>query len=163
MTKSDVMKQFAAVVLCLGVLSGVFGAELTPPELDSTRTGPFSPAKALTSFHLQSEAMIELVASEPHVIDPISIAFDEHLRMWVVEMTDSPNGPPQDAPPLSRIRLLEDRDRDGVYETATVFADKLLFATGIQPWRGGVIVTFAGEVGYFKEQDGDGKADLRLV
>lgn len=161
MTKSDVMKQFAAVVLCLGVLSGAFGAELTPPELDSTRTGPFSPAKALTSFHLQPETMIELVASEPHVIDPISIAFDEHLRMWVVEMTDYPNGPPQDAPPLSRIRLLEDRDRDGVYETATVFADKLLFATGIQPWRGGVIVTFAGEVGYFKDQDGDGKADLR--
>lgn len=156
--------------VCLSVLCGFFagnaapyvqGGELVPPPLDSTKIGPFSPEKALKSFQLQKGAMIELVASEPSVIDPVSIAFDEHLRMWVVEMTDYPNGPPKDAPPLSRIRLLEDRDQDGKYETATVFADKLLFATGLQPWRGGVIVTFAGEVGYFKDQDGDGKADLR--
>ena len=162
MTKTGVMKQIvAAAVLWLGVLSGAIGGEVTSPAMDSTKNGPFSPAKAIESFRLQPETTIELVASEPNVIDPISIAFDEHLRMWVVEMTDYPNGPPKDAPPLSRIRLLEDKDRDGVYETATVFADKLLFATGLQPWRGGVIVTFAGEVGYFKDQNGDGKADLR--
>jgi len=146
------------LVVGMGVVSG---GELTPPALDSTKSGPYSPGKAIESFHLQEGVEIELVACEPNVIDPVSIAFDEHLRMWVVEMTDYPNGPTKDAPPLSRIRLLEDKNGDGVYETATVFADKLLFVTGLQPWRGGVIVTFAGEVGYFKDLDGDGKGDLR--
>lgn len=62
---------------------------------------PILPFKGLTSFHVQPGNRIELVASEPLVIDPVSIAFDEHLRLWVVEMTDYPNGPPADAAPLS--------------------------------------------------------------
>lgn len=76
-------------------------------------------------------------------------------------MSDYPNGPEPGKPPLSRIKLLEDKDGDGRYETAHVFADKLLFATGVQPWDGGVIVTLAGEVAYFKDTDGDHKADVR--
>ena len=61
---------------------------------------------------------------------------------------------------LSRIRLLEDRDGDGFYETSHDFRDHLLFATGIQPWRGGVIVTLSGRVVWMKDTDGDGKADV---
>lgn len=104
---------------------------------------------------------IEIVAAEPEVIDPVAIQFDEHGRLWVVELSDYPNGPEPGKPPLSRIKLLEDKDGDGRYETAHVFADKLLFATGVQPWDGGVIVTLAGEVAYFKDTDGDHKADVR--
>jgi putative membrane-bound dehydrogenase-like protein len=76
-------------------------------------------------------------------------------------MSDYPNGPGPGEPPKSRIKLLEDRDADGRFETAHLFADKLLFATGLQPWRGGAIVTLAGEIAYFKDTDGDHKADVR--
>ena len=133
-------------------------AEEVPP---APIRSPLEPAAALAQFKLAPGLRIELVAAEPEVIDPISLAFDEQGVLWVVEMTDYPNGPTADEPPRSRIRRLQDRDGDGRYETAQVFVDKLLFATGLQPWQGGVIVTLAGEVAYFRDNDGDGVADLR--
>jgi putative membrane-bound dehydrogenase-like protein len=127
----------------------------------AAENSPLSPKAALKRFVLHPKLRIELVACEPQVVDPVAIAFDEDGRLWVVEMRDYPNGPPKGKPPMSRIRLLEDRDGDGFYETARTFADKLPFATGIQPWKGGVIVTLAGEVAYFKDTNGDGRADVR--
>ena len=122
---------------------------------------PLSAEESLKHFRLSSGLKIELVAAEPEVIDPISIAFDEAGTLWVVEMTDYPNGPRPGEPPLSRIRSLQDLNRDGRYETSRVFVDQLLFATGVQPWNGGVIVTLAGEVAWFHDSNGDGKADVK--
>ncbi len=102
---------------------------------------------------------VELVAHEPNVIDPVDIRFDEDGRMWVVEMRDYPTGSP-DGKVHSRISVLDDNDGDGLFETAKVFADKLRFATGLQPWNGGVFVTMAGEIAYLKDTTGDGRADL---
>ncbi|MGE0606810.1 MAG: PVC-type heme-binding CxxCH protein [Pirellulales bacterium] len=122
---------------------------------------PLSPHDSLRHFQLaDAELKIELAACEPQVVDPVAIRFDEDGRMWVVEMRDYPNGPADGSPPLSRIVVLEDRDDDGFYESSTLFADKLLFATGVQPWKGGVFVTLAGRVGYMKDTDGDGRADV---
>ena len=52
-------------------------------------------------------------------------------------MLDYPNGPAQGQPGQGRIKVLEDRDGDGRYEHATVFADKLLFANGLLPGTAG--------------------------
>jgi putative membrane-bound dehydrogenase-like protein len=122
---------------------------------------PLEPADALAEFQLDSELRIELVACEPEVVDPVAMRFDENGRLWVVEMRDYPHGPAEGQPPLSEIKVLDDRDGDGRYETSQTFADHLLFPTGLQPWRGGLIVTLAGEVIYLKDTDGDDKADLR--
>jgi putative membrane-bound dehydrogenase-like protein len=120
---------------------------------------PLEPAEAHRLFQLaDSNLQIELAAAEPDVIDPVAIRFDEDGRMWVVEMRDYPLGVPEG--PISRIRVLEDRDGDGRFETATIFADKLRFATGLQPWKGGVFVTLAGALVYMKDTDSDGRADV---
>lgn len=124
---------------------------------------PLAPAEALKQFQLDPGLTIELVASEPEVIDPVAIRFDEDGRLWVVEMRDYPHGPPEGQPPLSTIRVLEDRDGDGRYETSRLFAEQLLFPTGLQPWQGGLIVTLAEQVVYLKDTDGDGRADQRDV
>jgi len=124
-----------------------------------TPVGPFEPDDALQHFQLAPGLRIELVASEPDVVDPVAVRFDERGRMWVVEMGDYPHGPADGEPPRSCIKVLEDRDGDGRYESVQVFADKLLFATGVQPWRDGVIATRAGEVAYLRDTDGDGRAD----
>ncbi len=147
------MRSFAS---CLLLLFAVSLQAAEPPK------SPLSPEESLKHFVLADPNLqIEIVAAEPEVIDPVAIQFDEHGRLWVVELSDYPNGPEPGKPPMSRIKLLEDKDGDGRYETAHIFADKLLFATGVQPWDGGVIVTLAGEVAYFKDTDGDHKADLR--
>lgn len=124
-------------------------------------TGPVSPRDSLEHLVPHPDLKVELVASEPQVVDPVAIRFDERGRLWVVEMSDYPNGPEPGEKPKSRIRVLRDNDGDGFYETATTFADGLLFANGVQPWKGGVIVTMAGEVAYFRDEDGDDRADLR--
>lgn len=122
---------------------------------------PLSAKDSLKYFRVAAGLKVELVAAEPAVVDPVSIAFDEDGRMYVAEMRDYPTGPAEGAPGMSQIKLLEDRDGDGYYETSHVFAENLLFANGVEPWRGGVIVTLAGEVAWFKDNDGDGRADLR--
>ncbi len=117
-----------------------------------------TPEDSVRHFDIPTGMEIELVASEPQVIDPVAIRFDEHGRMWVVEMNDYPSGNG-----VSRVKVLEDLDSDGTFETAHVFADDLVFATGIQPWKGGVIVTLAGQVVYFEDTDGDHQADQHEV
>lgn len=124
---------------------------------------PLSPRESLQHFRVEPGLAVELVACEPEVIDPIAIRFDEDGRLWVVEMRDYPHGPPGGEPPLSKIRILTDEDGDGRFETSRVFADGLLFPTGLQPWKGGAIVTLAGEVVYLKDTDGAGRADQREV
>jgi putative membrane-bound dehydrogenase-like protein len=122
---------------------------------------PLSPADALQAMVLADSSLrIELAAAEPEVVDPVAIRFDEDGRMWVVEMRDYPLGNPAGGEPLSKIRVLEDRDGDGRFEHATTFADKLLFVTGLQPWKGGVFVTLSGRVAYMKDSDGDGRCDV---
>ncbi len=60
-----------------------------------------------------------------------------------------------------RVQMLEDTDKNGVYDKATTFLDNLAFPNGIHCWRGGVIITMAPEIFYAEDTDGDGKADVR--
>jgi len=132
---------------------------------DSKKTAirsPLSPEEALKQFRIAPGLRIELVACEPQIESPVAMAFDENGRLWVVEMRDYPNGPKPGEKPGGRIRILEDRDGDGVFETSSIFADGLLFANGILPWRGGVIVTAAPAI-FYLPMGPDGKAGKATV
>ncbi len=117
-----------------------------------------SPADALQSFVVAPGFRVELVAAEPLVTDPVAIDFDADLRMYVVEMRGySEDGEKN----LGRIRRLTDRDGDGTYDEAVTFVDGLSWPTGILCYDGGVFVAAAPDLWYFKDTDGDGKADRR--
>src|SRR5438445_534590 len=119
------------------------------------------PAEALKTFKVLDGFRMDLVACEPQLASPVAAAYDEDGRLYVVEMRDYPTPLRPGETPRGRVRLLEDRDGDGVYETATIFADGLHWPTGIACWDGGVFVTAAPDIWYFKDTDGDGKADVR--
>ncbi len=127
------------------------------------RYQPLSPEKALLSFRLSEDFRIELVACEPLVIDPVEIVFDENGKMYVAEMLDYPEDPQRGKPARSRIVILEDTNNDGRVDKRTVFAEPVLQVSGLQPWRGGLIVTSAPDILFLKDTDGDGRADLRKV
>ncbi len=129
------------------------------PPLKSSLSSPQGARKAIDHFRLPQGLRIELVAQEPQVIDPVAMRFDAAGRIWVAEMRDYPHGPGEGQAPSSTIKILEDKDGDGFFESASVFADKLLFANGIQPWKSGVIATIGGRVVYMPDDNGDGKAD----
>src|SRR4051812_21630844 len=122
--------------------------------------GP-APEQVRATFRIDPGLRVELVAAEPAIESPVAMAFDEDGRLWVVEMLDYPDGPPPGGSPEGRIKVLDDRDGDGRYETASVFADGLLFANGLMPWRGGLIVTAAPAILELRDTDGDGTADRR--
>lgn len=125
--------------------------------------GPFTADVAAQKFVLHPDLKIELVACEPDVIDPVHIAFDPQGKLWVVEMTDYPNGPEEGQPGLSRIRVLSDDDGDGRFTNPVTFAEKLLFANGLMFWKDGVIVTTDGKIEFMRDTDRDGKVDERQI
>ena len=120
--------------------------------------GNLSPQQALKTFKMPDGFRIELVASEPEVIDPVDMAIDEDGIMYVVEMGDYPR-----SRGAGRVKRLEDTDGDGRFDWATIFADNLPYPTGVMPWKGGVLVSAAPDILYFKDTNGDGKADVREV
>ncbi len=154
---------FFRLCFYFGLFSTLLGRGLSQaeePRADRPHS-PLNPEESLRWFELDSGFRIELIASEPQVIDPVAIQFDERGRLWVVEMRDYPNGPSDSEPPKSRIKILEDSDFDGRFEKAVVFVDELLFATGIQPYRDGAIVTAGDKVLFLRDTDQDGKADVQ--
>src|SRR5713101_1662142 len=102
----------------LGLLFSLCHLHAEPPG------GPLSPREELATFRVPKGFRVELVASEPDVVDPVAMAFDEDGRLFVAEMRGYPNGGVATGTISSgRIKLLEDRDGDGFYEKSSVFAD----------------------------------------
>ncbi len=126
------------------------------PELP--RLAPLEPAEALGSFRLRPGFRIEQVAAEPLVRDPIAMAFDEDGRLFVVEMRGYSEWREER---LGSVRLLEDTDGDGHFDTSHLFAEGLAWPTAIACWNGGVFVAAAPDVFYLADTDGDGRADRR--
>ena len=118
---------------------------------------PYTPAEALTTFTIEEGFRIEVFASEPMILDPVAMEFDEHGRVFVVEMP----GYPLDVGATGRVKLLEDTNQDGFPDRATVFVDGLVLPTGVLRWKQGILVTDAPNVWYFEDTDGDNRADLR--
>jgi len=116
------------------------------------------PAAALATFEVAPGMTLELVAHEPDVVDPIAMAFDERGRAFVVEMRGYSERR-EDA--LGRVRLLEDTDADGRFDRSRVFADGLKWPTAVICYDGGVFVAATPDVWFFKDSDGDGKADIK--
>jgi putative membrane-bound dehydrogenase-like protein len=134
------------------------------------RFPPIEPTEALKTFQVRDGFRMELLAAEPMVIDPVAAAYNEDGRLYVVEMTDYPyvekeNDKPfaQNTadPPIGRVRLLIDRDGDGTFDESHVVADKLSWPTGVAVWKGGVFVAATPDIWYFKDTDGDHRADVR--
>ena len=125
--------------------------------------GPGAPAEALADLRVVSGLQVELAAAEPLVADPVAIAFDHRGRMWVVEMGDYPSGPGDRASSGSRIKILEDQDDDGYFETAHLFTDQLTFANGLQLWKEGAFVTASGLVAWLADLDGDNACDRQVA
>jgi putative membrane-bound dehydrogenase-like protein len=137
-----------------------FAAEPPLTQQDLPRLKPTEPANVMKTFTVRPGFHLELAAHEPQVVSPVALSFDENGRMYVVEMIDYSE---RRAEKLSRIRLLEDKDGDGVYEKSTVYAEGLAWATGVICFGGGVFVVASPDLIWFKDTNGDGKADQQKV
>jgi putative membrane-bound dehydrogenase-like protein len=157
----DMAKGWLTQAGCGGVLLGLaLVGTADNPKPGLSNGAPLSPHEEQATFRVVKGFRAELVACEPQVVDPVAMAFDEEGRLFVAEMRGYPNaGVATGSIHSGKVKLLEDRDGDGFYEHATVFAEGLRFPTSVFPWRGGLIVAVAPDLVYFEDTDGDGKAD----
>ena len=134
---------------------------------------PTPPEEAQATFEVEPGFHIELVAAEPLVMDPVCMSFDERGRLFVAEMRGYNQGnraPASEARALALnteklgcVKLLEDTDGDGRFDSSTVYVDDLIWPNGLIAYDGGVFVAVAPEMLYCKDTDGDGRADIRRV
>ncbi len=126
----------------------------------------FSPiargADAITNqFEIDPALEINLWASEPNIVDPVSMCWDADGRIYVAECRDYPFGVGPKGQTGSTVRLLQDTDGDGKPDKSTIFARDLSFVTSVTPWNGGVLVTAPPAIWFLKDTNGDGVADIR--
>jgi mono/diheme cytochrome c family protein/glucose/arabinose dehydrogenase len=126
---------------------------------------PLSPAEEHASFQVAEGFRIELVAAEPLVRDPVAMQWDEHGRLWVVEMSsfmqDVEGTQELDADGF--VVVLEDTNGDGVLDTRHEFADQLVLPRALCVVKGGALVLSPPFLIYCEDTDGDLIADQRTV
>ncbi len=124
-----------------------------------------TPEEALKAFTLMPGFKLEIAAAEPLVQDPVAMTFGPDGRMWVVEMRGympDLDGNGEDAP-VGRVVVLTDRDGDGRYDDSQVFVDNLVLPRAITLVGDGVLVGAPPELAFWRDTNGDGKADQKTV
>ena len=126
---------------------------------------PLDAITAIDRMIVQPGYRVELFASEPDIVNPIYMDWDEQGRLWVIESIEYPF--PRDFWPdgggKDRIMILEDTNGDGQADQFTEFADSLNIPTSLEFVDGGVVVHQAPQTLFLKDTTGDGKADHREV
>jgi putative membrane-bound dehydrogenase-like protein len=125
---------------------------------------PLSPAESALHAQVPAGSKLVLFASEPMVINPIAIDWDNRGRAWVVESYGYPNDVP-DEPDSGddNIKILEDTNGDGQADKMTLFAEGLRHCTTTAFVNGGVVATDGRDIVFLRDDDGDDRADTREV
>lgn len=130
----------------------------TNPVALDTNTIPRPPlnaelVEAYRGMRLAKGYQLQLAAADPMVRSPIALAFDANGRLYVAEQpADVTSG---------RIKLLEDPDGDGSFNTAKVFAGDVPHPTAIACYSGGIFVATGTQVIFLTDTNSDGVADVR--
>ncbi len=130
---------------------------------EHVRTSKYqTPEEERMSFHLPPGFEITLFASEPDIIKPMNMEFDDRGRLWVTQSGEYPMAAGQ-SDGKDRITILEDKNGDGKADSFTHFDDNLNIPIGIMPVADGAIAYSIPNLYYFKDADQDGKADSKKV
>ena len=122
---------------------------------------PLSPDEALRKMVVPDGFHVELVASEPDLLNPVAMAFDDSGRIYVTESFEYPRHEP--GPGRDRIKILDDTDGDGRVDKVTIFAEGLNIPSGIAVGHGGVWVANAPDILFLEDTNGDDVADKSTV
>lgn len=107
------------------------------------KTSPvLTPEESLKAMKVEEGFEIKLVAAEPLTTTPVAMSFDDKGRMWIVEMEGYMpdtlgNGEER---PDGKIVILEDKNKDGIADTRTVFLDSLVLPRAICLIDNGLLV-----------------------
>jgi putative membrane-bound dehydrogenase-like protein len=151
-------------IICAVVALSCAGEQPAPPtKTNAPQEKPAQskrPAGSLAGFKVRTGFRIETVAAYPMVSSPVAMAFDENGRLFVCDLPEYRTG--ADATlAQGKVRLLEDSDGDGAFDSSTLYADNVPGASAVACYAGGVFVASAPNVLYLKDTRHDGIADVR--
>ena len=125
---------------------------------------PLSPEESAKLIQVPAGFEVQLFASEPDIINPIAMNWDEKGRLWVIETVDYPNTVRNDnGVGDDRVKICEDTDGDGKADKFTIFAENLNIPTSFSFYDGGIVVSQAPHFLFLKDTNGDDKVDVREV
>jgi mono/diheme cytochrome c family protein/glucose/arabinose dehydrogenase len=138
-----------------------------PPIVKDPPIDFLSPKESMKTMHLPEGYHMELVASEPMINEPVTMAWGPNGKLYVAEMLtymQDIDGTNQDEP-WSRISVLEDLDGDGRMDKSTVFVDSLVLPRILLPLDDRVIVggTYNRSLYSYRDTTGDNKADEKIL
>ncbi len=141
----------------------------------------YPPDKAPGHMTLPDDLQVQLVASEPMIVQPVCIEFDDRGRLWVMQYIQYPNPsglkraavdrwsrttyervpepPPRGPKGADRITILEDTDGDGRADQAHDFVSGLNLATGLAFGHGGVFVLNVPYLLFYPDRNQDDVPD----
>ncbi len=140
------------------------------PQVDRIPLESITPApalrvdEALKTFHYNENFDLEIVASDPMIHDPVTLAFDGNGRMWIAEMRNlMPNidGTGEDEP-VGRISIVEDTDGDGEADKHTVFLNNIIFPRAVALYKNGLIYADHRKL-YFVEKVNDKAGKIVVI
>lgn len=148
-------------------------------------TPVLSPKDAKEKLKVRDGLVVDLVAHEPTIKQPLYLTFDERGRMWVVQYRQYPfpaglkvvsydryirakfdkvpPPPPNHFKGVDRVTILEDEKGDGSYSKVTTFLDDLNICTAALPGRGGVWVLNPPYLLFYPVQKGTDKPGTPVV
>lgn len=127
---------------------------------------PLTPEEEQKRFILPPGYHMELVLSDPDIINPTAIAFDGNGRLYVNEMRSymlDVDGS-REFEPVSRISVHESTKGDGKFDHHSVFIDKLVLPRFILPLDKGSVLTMetnSDDIFKYTDSTGDGVAEKK--
>ncbi|MFP5082092.1 c-type cytochrome [Pedobacter sp. JCM 36344] len=120
-------------------------------QVDFSKSPVVSASQSTSKMKVEDGFEVKLIASEPLISTPVAMSFDTRGRMWVVEMTgympdtlgrgeDVPNG---------KVVILEDQNKDGVFDTRKIFLDSLILPRAICLIDNGILVAESPNLWYY--------------
>src|SRR5687768_2558613 len=110
-----------ASLLCSLFLVSAHAQNALPWRYDEPPNEPYSPQEAIKRMTVPDGFTVELVASEPDIVNPVAMCFDDGGRIFITESVEYPRKPA--GPGRDRVKILEDTDNDGRADKVTIFAD----------------------------------------
>lgn len=141
-------------------LAALYGDEPGVGEAELPRIPATELAQSGETFSVEPGFVMPPAAGEPSIADPVAMSFDESGRLYVVEMRGYSE---RQTDHLGQIRLLEDLNSDGYFESAKIFADGLAWPTAVIAWNGGIFVAMTPNILWMKDTDSDGVADEKSI
>ncbi len=116
------------------------------------------PLAAAAQFTVPRGFSVDLIAGEPDLHQPVAFCFDQRGRLWIAEAHTYPQRA-ADGQGKDVIRILEDADGDGRFESKKTFASGLNLVSGLEVGFGGVWIGAAPYLMFIPDEDGDDKPD----